>query len=78
MKYDSASCAIMGIRNITPDSISDGGEHATYETARSYAVRSNIEGIKSARLCCAELSPSHIPHIVIYSRLVTVVFGVRA
>lgn len=39
-----ASGAIMGILNVTPDSFSDGGEHATYETALAHAEQLLADG----------------------------------
>ncbi|MCQ2364502.1 MAG: dihydropteroate synthase [Akkermansia sp.] len=38
------SGAIMGILNVTPDSFSDGGEHATYETALAHAEQLLADG----------------------------------
>lgn len=39
-----SSGAIMGILNVTPDSFSDGGEHATYETALAHAEQLLADG----------------------------------
>lgn len=39
-----SSGAIMGILNVTPDSFSDGGEHATYETALAHAEKLLADG----------------------------------
>ncbi len=36
--------ALMGVLNITPDSFSDGGEHATFEAAAAHALRMVGEG----------------------------------
>ena len=42
--YDSRIPIIMGILNVTPDSFSDGGEHATVEEAVAHARRMVEEG----------------------------------
>lgn len=42
--FDTRTPVIMGILNVTPDSFSDGGEHADFEAAIAHAERMVAEG----------------------------------
>jgi dihydropteroate synthase len=44
LRLDGHTCALMGIVNLTPDSFSDGGAHASIEAARRHAHRLVDEG----------------------------------
>src|SRR5437762_13676310 len=71
---------VFGVVNVTPDSFSDGGEHATTETALEHAKRLVAEGADALDIGGESTRPGAlpVPEGVEAERVVPVVRAIRA